>query len=199
MKAVMLEVDSATLVQRRLLGLDRWDEMWEGVLHMAPAPATEHQRILGELLVFLVVLLRRTGRGTVRTGINVFDESSPLENYRIPDLTFVARGREALVAEDGIRGGGPDAVIEIRSPNDESCEKLPFFAKLGIAEVILVDRDTKQVDLLRLSGGRYEPTAAGPDGRLTAETLGVCFSTLAGSPPRLRVADAADPSIQAEI
>ena len=63
----------------------------------------------------------------------------------------------------------------------------------------MVDRDTKRVELLRLSGGRYEPAEASADGGLTARTLGVSFSTLAGPPPRLHVADAAQPSIQAEI
>jgi len=37
----MLEVDPALLEQRRRLGLDHWDEMWEGVLHMAPDPQGE--------------------------------------------------------------------------------------------------------------------------------------------------------------
>jgi Uma2 family endonuclease len=77
-------------------------------------------------------------------------------------------------------------VIEVRSPNDESYEKLPFFAKLGVGAVIIVDRDTKRVELFRLSGGRYEPAATSADGSLSPS-------------PRLRVADAADPSIQAEI
>src|SRR5689334_20859173 len=47
-KAVMLEVDPSLLEQRRRLGLDRFDEMWEGVLHMTPSPANEHQRIQDE-------------------------------------------------------------------------------------------------------------------------------------------------------
>ena len=34
----MLEVDPALLEQRRRLGLDHWDEMWEGVLHMGTGP-----------------------------------------------------------------------------------------------------------------------------------------------------------------
>src|SRR5688572_7431803 len=136
----MLEVDPSLLEQRRRLGLDRFDEMWEGVLHVSAAPASEHQRIVEELLIFLKPLLRRTQRGVLRSQINVFDEASPVENYRIPDLTFVAAGREALVAEDGIRKGGPDAVIEVRSPGDESYEKLPFYAKLGIRKVLIVDR-----------------------------------------------------------
>jgi len=53
MKAVMLDVSPEVLAHRKLTGVDRWDEMWEGVLHMAPAPNREHQRILGELIAFL--------------------------------------------------------------------------------------------------------------------------------------------------
>jgi Uma2 family endonuclease len=195
----MLEVDPSLLEQRRRLGLDRRDEMWEGVLHMTPAPANEHQRILDELLFFLMGHLRRTKRGTIRSGINVFDESSPLESYRIPDLTFVAAGREALLVEDGIRGGGPDAVIEIRSPNDESYEKLPFFAKLGVREVIIVDRDTKRVEVLALDGGRYDARALEADGSLVSRALGVRWQVLAGDPARLRVADAKDATVTAEV
>jgi Uma2 family endonuclease len=186
----MLEVDPALLEQRRRLGLDRWDEMWEGVLHMAPAAANEHQRMVGELLVFLVPLLRRTGRGTIRIGINVFDEASPLENYRIPDLTFVAAGRERLFADDGIRGGGPDAVIEVRSPGDESYDKLPFFAKLGVREVLIIDRDTKRVDAFRLQSGQYSRQEPGAQVEVVSEALGIRFQTLPTAPPRLLVADA---------
>jgi Uma2 family endonuclease len=199
MKAVMLEVDAGLLEQRRRLGLDRKDEMWEGVLHMTPAPANEHQRILDELLFFLMGLLRRTGRGTVRSGINVFDESSPAENYRVPDLTFVARERDALFHDDGIRGGGPDAVVEVRSPHDESYDKLPFFAKLGVTEVIVIDRDTKNVEVFALTAGRYEARASSAGGVLVAETLGVEFHTLGGARPRLRVVATADPSVEATI
>jgi Uma2 family endonuclease len=195
----MLEVDPSLLEQRRRLGLDRWDEMWEGVLHMTPAPANEHQRILDELLFFLMGQLRRTKRGTIRSGINVFDESSPLANYRIPDLTFVAAGREMLFAEDGIRGGSPDAVIEIRSPNDESYEKLPFFATLGVREVLIIDRNTKRVEVFVLSGGRYEPRAGDPDGSVASIVLQVRWRTLPGEPTRLRVTDATDAGLTAEI
>ena len=38
MKAVIPEVPEYMLWERRRTGADRWDEMWEGVLHMAPAP-----------------------------------------------------------------------------------------------------------------------------------------------------------------
>ena len=116
------------LADRRSKGLDRWDEMWEGVLHMTPAPNVEHQRIVGALIEFLRPLLRNTGRGTLIPGINVFREASAALDYRIPDLTFVAAGREHVLAEDGVRGAGPDAVIEVRSRGmrpTRSCRFMP--------------------------------------------------------------------------
>jgi len=164
---------------------------------MTPAPANEHQRILDELLFLLMTLLRRTGRGTVRSGINVFDETSPLESYRIPDLTFVATGREALFAEDGIRGGGPDAVIEIRSPEDETYDKLPFFARLGVREVIVVQRDTKEIEIYRLTGHEYVAVFRDPHGWLRSEVLQLRFTH--GNPDRLIIEDLDDSSTQVEI
>ncbi len=43
MCAVMAEVPADFLHERRQRGADIWDEMWEGVLHMPPAPNIEHQ------------------------------------------------------------------------------------------------------------------------------------------------------------
>lgn len=199
MKAVVPDVSPADLARRKLTGIDRWDEVWEGVLHMAPAPYDEHQRILGELLAFLLPLLKRTRRGTLRAGINVFRENSPKEDYRIPDLTFVAAGREAILAKDGVRGGGPDAVIEIRSPGDETYEKFPFFAALGILEVVVIDRDSKRTEVYRLDGPQYVPTAPETDGAVRAPVLGVRFRREPGEVPLLVVEDAADPAQRAEI
>jgi Uma2 family endonuclease len=198
MRAVLLEVSPAELAHRKAIGADRWDEMWEGVLHMTPAPGNEHQRILDELLIFLVPLLRRRGRGTLRSGINVFDESSPAESYRIPDATFVAAGREAILVDDGVRGGGPDAVIEVRSPGDESYEKLPFYARLSVREVVMVDRDTKRPEVYRLAGSSYVAVAADPDGWVTAETMRLRFRRAPGR-TSLVVVDLDDPESQVEI
>ena len=198
MRAVLPEVDPAALEARRRIGLDRWDEMWEGVLHMAPAPYSEHQRILEDLIVFLKPLLARSDRGVLRAGINVFNEASAEPDYRIPDLTFVARGREALIAKDGIRGGGPDAVIEIRSPEDETYEKLAFFAALGVREVIVIERDSKRTEMFRLRDGGYAREVADATGVLS-QVMNVRLSVSGGSPPRLVVQDAVKPETSTEI
>lgn len=199
MKAVLLEASEIDLRRRRAWGADRWDELWDGVLHMTPAPSREHQRILGELLAFLLPLSKRTRRGTLQSGINVFDTRSPEQNYRIPDLTFVAAGREQLLAEDGVRGGGPDVVVEIRSPGDESYDKLPFFAALGVRELVIIDRDSKRPEVFRLAGAHYVAVSPDREGWVTIEALRVRLRGQTIEAPRLALEDLDDQSSRTEI
>jgi len=196
MRAVLVHITDSELADRRAKGLDRWDEMWEGVLHMTPAPSLQHQQMLGELIIFPSAHLRTTKRGQLVPGINVFRSS---DNYRIPDLTFVASGREEIFSTDGVRGGGPDAVIEIRSPEDETYEKLPFYAALGIREVVVVDRDTKRPEIYRLAGAQYVALQPDADGWLLSETMTVKFRVKEGQQAQLRVEDARDPAAHAQI
>ena len=196
MKGVILRVDDGDLARRRRTGIDRFDEMWEGVLHMAPAPAFEHQRIVGGIYRFLSPLCEQQGRGVLALGINVFSEGPSTEDYRIADLTFVAAERRHVVAPDGIRGGGPDAVIEVRSPDDETYEKLPFFARLGVREVIVVHRDTKDVEIYRLAGSQFVAVQKDPDGWLRSDVLNVTFATTAS---HLVIQDLDDPTARTEM
>jgi Uma2 family endonuclease len=198
MRAVLVHVTDEELAYRRSTGLDRWDEMWEGVLHMTPAPSLEHQRILDELIMFLARHLAVTGQGTLRSGINVFRGPGQTD-YRIPDLTFVATGRQHVLCEDGVRGGGPDAVIEIRSPEDETYDKLPFFAALRVHEVIVIDRDTKRPELYLLAGSQYVAVQQDAGGWLRSEAMHVRFRTVEGHPAKLRVEDVSDAGTHTEI
>jgi Uma2 family endonuclease len=195
-RAVLSYISDEELARRKAWGLDRRDEMWEGVLHVTPAPTVEHQRILDELIRFLGGLIKAAGRGTVLSGINVFGGA---EDDRIPDLTFVAAGRESILAEDGVRDEGPDAVVEIRSPHDESYEKLPFYAAIGTRDVVVIDRDTKRPEVFRLAGSQYVALQPDRDGWLLAETLQIRFRVLDGAPPRLAMEDAADAAMRNEI
>ena len=196
MRAVLVHVTDQELAHRRSIGLDRWDEMWEGVLHMTPAPSLEHQRILGQLVVFLEPLLRSLKRGTLLPGINVFRTPT---NYRIPDLTFVATGREDVLSDAGVReGGSPDAVIEIRSPEDETYEKFPFYAAIGTREVIVIDRDTKRPEIYRLAGSELAMLQPDADGWVRAETMSVRFRQ-AEERSVLQIEDLIDATIAAEV
>jgi Uma2 family endonuclease len=197
MKAVVLQVTDEELDKRRRLGLDHFDEMWEGVLHMAPSPLYEHQRIVQEISEFLGALCKRRRHGVLVPATNVFNEASQEQDYRIPDFSFVAKGREHILARDGIRGAGPDAVIEVRSPYDETYEKFPFFARLGVREVIVIDRDTKQFEIYRLAGAQYVAVQADANQSVRSEVLKVRFGcTDAG---RVMLEDVEDPTSRVEI
>jgi|SRR5882672_1910442 len=197
MKAVVLSVTDEELAKRRLTGIDRFDEMWEGVLHMAPAPAYEHQRVVAEITEFLRPLCRRRGRGVLAIGINVFNEASNESDYRIPDFSFVAKGRQHILARDGIRGGGPDAVIEIRSPEDETYDKFPFFARLGVREVIVIHRDTKQPEIYRLAGSQYVAVQADAHRWVHSDVLKVRFAHTDSD--HMLIEDIDDPTTRIEI
>jgi hypothetical protein len=56
-------------------------------------------------------------------------ESWP-HNYRIPDLVLLTPDRFHIDRDEYFEGA-PTAVIEIRSPGDESIEKLPFSGCAG--------------------------------------------------------------------
>lgn len=137
--------DLVKLIERRHeLGLDLYDEVWEGEYHMAPAPTHRHADLDQQLAEILGPLARRCGlRGS---GIfNLGDKN----DFRVPD-----RGLHRAI------GGAwlPTAamVIEIVSPDDETWQKLDFYAVHGVEEVLIVDPDLREVTLLRLAGGSYE-------------------------------------------
>ncbi len=95
------------LDERRPLGLDGQDEMWDGVLHMVP-PAGGPQRIGAKLLAVLLPLAGRRGLvGHYEAGL--FRSQS---DYRVPDQLYCRpedmseRGAEgaALVVENPFGG-----------------------------------------------------------------------------------------------
>jgi Uma2 family endonuclease len=126
MRAVMIEPPEHLLAERRRLGLDRRDEVWDGVLHMPPMPSTRHQGLGAKLVATLMPLAERRGW-------NLFDEIGLYrrdDDYRGPDVA-IADPKD--VTERGLEGHA-ELVIEILSPADESRDKLPFYAKCGVPE-----------------------------------------------------------------
>jgi hypothetical protein len=61
---------------------------------------------------------------------------------------------------------------------------------------VIVDRDTKQPDVLRLAGGDYVRVEPDAEGWISAGGLGVRFRSVPGAPPRLEIRDMADPSLR---
>jgi Uma2 family endonuclease len=149
MRTLVLDPSTAgmqeLLERRRRSGLDRCDEVWEGVLHMVPAPSYAHAATEAQLVVILSPAARAagleiTGQCNVGTGE---------EDFRVPDTALHRPGA------GGTWPPTPALVVEIVSPRDESWEKLPFYAAHGVEEVLIVDPAARSVDWLALRGGEY--------------------------------------------
>jgi Uma2 family endonuclease len=176
----MLDVPESLLDERRRLGLDVFDEVWEGVLHMVPPPSGEHQRL--ELRLGAALLSVADRRGLIasnETGLFAADD-----DYRVPDIVVSHPG-------DCSQRGVDDTavlVVELRSPHDETDEKLPWYAARGVAEILIVDPATRQFELYRSEGGIAVAVAPEADGSVTLLTLGARLLTVTtDGGPRLRV------------
>jgi Uma2 family endonuclease len=189
MKAVMLDVPEQVIEDRRRKGLDARDEVWEGVLHMVQPPSWDHQDILDGLVALLRPYIRKHGLGAIASAVGIRMPGSGASNFRVPDAVFLARGHETRI--DSRRTwveGAADVVWEVRSPGDETDDKLPFYADLGVREVVIIDRDTRNVEILALSGNRYLKQASVAEGWLPLEAMRIRLRTSRKTvPPAIEV------------
>lgn len=187
-----MNVTPAIIEERRRLGIDTYDEVWDGGYHVNPYPLLEHQRLCTDLLVQVAPWLSGD-RGRLMLGINIIDAAAGWDDYRCPDLVFIAEARLQRLSREGMRGEGPDAAFEIRSPGDDTYRKLPFYAALGVREVVVIDRDTKRVEVFRLDMNASPPGYAqidvDEDGWVVALTLDVAFRGGRGDSPVVEVRD----------
>lgn len=172
MKAVMSDVPELVLQWRAQTGADRWDEMWDGVLHMPPMPNRDHQDLEGSLETWLRAHWSGHHGRQVFHQINVASVGGWPTDYRIPDLILLTRQHPWTSPKEYMEGP-PAVAIEIRSPGDESLEKLPFYEKIGVPEVWVVDRDTKLPELYRLDQGRYTLQYPDAEGWLESATTDI--------------------------
>jgi Uma2 family endonuclease len=141
-----VEIDEL-LERRKQLGLDRADEMWDGVLHVNPSPHGRHGLVAQQLAELLAGPARVAGLVPLMAEINVGAEG----DYRVPDGGILHPGPARLYYPTAA------LVVEILSPKDESWAKLPFYAAHDVDEVLVVDPKKREVHWLGLRGDRYEP------------------------------------------
>lgn len=156
----LTDVDPELLAFREERGLDRFDEVWDGVLHMVPPPHDEHVQIGVRLIAFLFPLTEAAGLLLGYEEGLIPPEEPGWNNYRVPDLMVF---RPAIRTHRGAEGAA-DLVIEIRSPGDESFEKLPFYEHLGTREALIIDRRTKAIRRWAHDGEQlveFDPDARG--------------------------------------
>jgi hypothetical protein len=137
----------ALLERRRRAGVDRLDEVWQGVHHLVPDPSLEHARISTQLAELLSPLARAAGLLPAISELNLGEDE---HDFRVPDGGLHRPGAA------GIWHATAAMVLEIRSPDDETWHKLPFYAAHHVDEVLIVDPTEHTVTWLGLRGGEYE-------------------------------------------
>jgi hypothetical protein len=195
----MLVVPEHIIAWRKRTGMWQRDEIWDGVLHMSPEPDREHQDFEWGLETWLRYNWARPRRAKVYHRINlsrVGAGSDWIHNFRIPDLVLLTQARYAIDHRTHFEGG-PEVVVEIRSPNDESEDKLPFYAEIGVLEVWIIDRDTKDVELYVLTDDSYILHSADDDGWHRSPFTGVEMRV--GQPGKLAIRLSGDEATREEL
>ncbi len=150
MRTVILDPPSAgldaLLERRQRSGLDRLDEIWDGELHMVPAPGHAHARVAQQLAELLGPAARAAGLEATMHEFNLGDSE---RDFRVPDGGLHRPGAATM--------WHPTAalVVEIVSPGDEGWQKLPFYAAHHVDEVLIADPHRQTVDWLALDSGEY--------------------------------------------
>jgi Uma2 family endonuclease len=179
MRALMLEVPQSLLDERRRKGADLWDEVWDGVLHMVPAPSRWHQRFGMKLAVTLDPIAESHGfEASYET--SVYRPGSE-QDYRTPDLVVY---EPSFGSKRGVEGVS-ELVVEILSPGDETYEKLPFYVEVGVRQILVVNPDTRAIELFVPEDGKAKKVIPTADGSLVLAALDVTLTPVAG--PKLRM------------
>ena len=163
---------------------------------MAPSPNREHQDLEWAMETYLRLRWARPRRARVYHQINLTPPGGWPDNYRIPDLVLLSPGRFDIDRNEYFEGA-PDVVVEIRSPGDESYDKLAFYAQLGIPEVWIINRDSKEQEIYALQAGRYERRAANAAGWVLSMATGI--ELRAGQPGKLAIRLAGDERTHEEL
>jgi Uma2 family endonuclease len=108
----------------------------------------EHARISQQLAELLGPLARAAGLLAAMAEFNLGESE---DDFRVPDGGLHRPGAA------GVWHRTAAMAVEILSPDDESREKLPFYAEHGVDEVLLVDPAERTIVWLALRDGEYQP------------------------------------------
>ncbi len=128
--------------------------------------------------------------------LNISDQPADWsKNFRCPDVAIYLPGNPAQL-KTAYWYGGPDFAVEVISPRDRSRKKLDFYAKVGVREMLLVDRKPWSLELYRLSDGELKlvgKVTPDPAQSLISQVLPVSFRLLPGDPrPTIEVTQTED-------
>jgi len=180
------DLEARLIEERSRSGADKYDEVWEGVYMMAPLPNDEHQEIVAGLVRVFVEILGDSGAARVRPGVNLapLDIEDWKHDFRVPDVAVFLADSKAKCCDTHWRGPA-DFLVEVTSPGDHTHEKIPFYAALGVRELLVVEREGWALELFRNDGKSLAPAGVSRPGDVTilaSEILPFTFQLLSAAP-----------------
>ena len=139
-------------------------EIIDGEMMPSPAPIPAHQIIGANIFTPLTQYVRAKGLGVVLFApVDIILQRDPLRT-RQPDVLFIRKDKLPGTSLDDLEGLQlleitPDLVIEVLSPSDTQkvlAGKLTDYQRIGVKECWLVSRETRSVEVLRLSTRKSE-------------------------------------------
>jgi Uma2 family endonuclease len=137
----------ALIAQRRRLGQDTHDEVWDGEYHMSPAAHSHRGIVCSELMS----ALRPAARSIGLRSSDAFNLGSP-DDYRVPDGGFHRQ------VPDGVWVAPAAIVIEVVSPDDESFNKFDFYAAHGVEEMFIAEPTSQSIFIYTAINGMLVET-----------------------------------------
>jgi Uma2 family endonuclease len=176
-------LENELIEQRKAWGVDQHDEVWEGVYFMAPLANNDHQELVFEFVFALGAAISKTGLGMVFPGVNLAATAEDwASDYRVPDVV-VFLNETAAKNHNEFWTGAADFVIEITSPRDRTYEKISFYSRIGVRELLILNRQRWALELYRHEGGGLqevsESTLESPE-VLSSERLPLLFCLIPG-------------------
>lgn len=177
--------------QRKAWGADQHDEVWEGVYFMPPMPNDNHQDLVFEFSLVLGATVSKPGLGKVRPGVNLAASADDWEyDYRVPDVVVFLTDTAAEY-HDTFWTGAADFIIEITSPRDRTYEKLGFYSRIGVRELLILNRQSWALELYQHQDGGLQKVGQSTLDRphiLSSEKLPLEFWLVPGNErPRVEV------------
>jgi len=145
---------------RRARGQDLFDEVWEGVYHVAPAPGRRHGQVGHQLS-------RVPGPLADRAGLHGSDPCNLVspDDDRVPDRAYFRDATPLTWSPT------PAIVVEIVSPDDETRAKIGFYQRHGVDEVLIADPEARTVEILARGAEGYAPAISSALLGITAADL----------------------------
>jgi Uma2 family endonuclease len=151
------QLEEELIAQRQAWDVDQHDEVWEGVYFMPPMANDDHQDLVLEFASILRESVSKRDLGKVRPGVNLaVSADNWKDDYRVPDVVVFLAGT-AAENHNAFWTGAADFIVEITSPRDRTYEKIPFYSRIGVRELLIFNRQIWALELYRQqAGGKLE-------------------------------------------